>query len=81
MTSPASAVRARAAEVAQLPATVGALIAHQLEDHPELRPWYELMTDEQSRVHEGEVHALESEHIVAGVFARFQFFELRHRDR
>lgn len=62
MTSSIARARTRAANAAKLPEAVGSLIENQLDDRPELRPYYELMTDEQSRVHEGEPHALEHGH-------------------
>lgn len=54
--------RTRAAEAVGLTAAVSSLIRRQLDDHPELRESYEAMSDEASRVHEGEQHALEHEH-------------------
>lgn len=62
MTSLVSRARSRASHSAKLPDAVGSLIGNQLAAHPELQQWYDLMTDEQSRVHEGEPHALESGH-------------------
>ena len=73
--------RTHVANAAKLPDAVGSLIENQLDDHPELRPLYELMTDEQSRVHEGEVHALEHGHFRQSIryFHAWRIDQLRQR--
>lgn len=73
--------RTHVANAAKLPDAVGSLIENQLDDHPELRPLYELMTDEQSRVHEGEVHALEHGHFRQSIryFHAWRIDQLRRR--
>jgi SAM-dependent methyltransferase len=46
---------------------VGRLIERQLEDRPELRKWYEAMTDEDARLHFGEDEIVGSEHLRRGL--------------
>ncbi len=42
---------------------VDELIANRLADDPELRRWWETMSDQQARVHEGEEHPIEEPHL------------------
>lgn len=62
-------------------AAVGSLIGRRLAERPELRQWYDLMTDEQSRVHEGEINALESPHFREAIryFHAWRLEEVRQR--
>lgn len=73
--------RTRVAEATGLTDAVTSLIRNQLDDHPDLREWYELMTDEQSRVHEGEPHALEHAHFRESIryFHAWRIEQLRSR--
>ena len=48
-------------------ATIADLIERRIEEEPDLRQWYEAMSDKHSRVHEGEAHAVESEHFRRGL--------------
>lgn len=43
-------------------AVIADLVERRIDEQPELREWYEAMSDEQSRVHEGEVNAVELPH-------------------
>ncbi len=38
------------------------LVERRVDEQPQLREWYEAMSDEQSRVHEGEINAVELPH-------------------
>lgn len=81
MTDLPARIRSYAANGPHLHAAVGSLIDHRLAERPELRQWYDLMSDEQSRVHEGEVNALESEHFRQSIryFHAWRIEELRTR--
>ena len=81
MNSLVTNARSRATGLARLPDAVGTLIESRLEAQPELLPWYDLMTDDQSRVHEGEVHSLESEHFRKAIryFHAWRIDQLRRR--
>ena len=46
---------------------VGELIASQLDVHPELRQWYEAMTDEDARLHFGADEIVQSDHLRRGL--------------
>jgi SAM-dependent methyltransferase len=46
---------------------VGELIHSQLDCHPDLRQWYEAMTDEDARLHFGADEVVESEHLRRGL--------------
>ena len=51
----------------QIATVVGELIANRLDEDPALRRWWDTMSDEQARVHEGEEHPVEAAHLRAGL--------------
>ena len=60
---------------------VGSLILNRLEEQPQLRPWYEAMTDEHARLHFGEEELVNSEHLRRGMrlFHAWRVHMLRER--
>lgn len=81
MSSLTARARTRAGRIVNLSEGVGSLIGNQLADNPDLRPCYDLMTDEQSRVHEGEPHALEQGHFRQAIryFHAWRIDQVRRR--
>jgi SAM-dependent methyltransferase len=57
------------------------LIERQLDVHPHLRTWYEEMSDEQSRLHEGAPNRLEAEQFMNAIryFHAWRIDQLRRR--
>lgn len=62
-------------------AVIARLIERRLEGQPELRRWFEAMSDEQARVHEGEAHPVEFPHHRAALryFHAWRVHEVRQR--
>lgn len=58
-----------------------ALIRRRVDEQPELRPWYEAMTDEDARMHFGPDELIEPEHLREGlrVFHAWRVHTLRER--
>ena len=57
------------------------LIHSRLDAQPELKPWWDTMTDEQARLHEGPEHPVEEAHLRAGLrlFHAWRVHVLRER--